>query len=82
MYGQEALSRDQRNQVETYFPAPQGDPGYASSSKMISESALCLIRDVDRARTGGGVWTPGASMGLKLIPRLQARAGLTFAIEN
>ena len=60
----------------------EGDPGYASSSKMISESALCLIRDVDRAQTGGGVWTPGAAMGLKLIPRLQARAGLVFAIEN
>jgi len=59
----------------------EGDPGYASSSRMISESALCLLEDVDRAQTGGGVWTPGAAMGLKLIPRLQARAGLSFAIE-
>jgi short subunit dehydrogenase-like uncharacterized protein len=59
----------------------EGDPGYASTSKMISESALCLLEDVDRAQTGGGVWTPGAAMGLKLISRLQARAGLTFAIE-
>jgi len=60
----------------------EGDPGYASSSRMISESALCLIEDVDRAQTGGGVWTPGAAMGLKLIPRLQVRAGLTFSIED
>jgi len=60
----------------------EGDPGYASTSRMISESALCLIEDVDRAQTGGGVWTPGAAMGLKLIPRLQARAGLTFTIED
>ena len=60
----------------------EGDPGYASTSKMISESALCLLNDVDRAATGGGVWTPGAAMGMKLIPRLQARAGLTFAIED
>ena len=60
----------------------EGDPGYASSSKLISESALCLIEDVDRAQTGGGVWTPGAAMGLKLIPRLEARAGLTFALED
>jgi len=59
----------------------EGDPGYASTSRIISESALCLINDVDRTRTGGGVWTPGAAMGLKLIPRLQARAGLSFAIE-
>jgi short subunit dehydrogenase-like uncharacterized protein len=58
------------------------DPGYGSTSKMISESALCLVRDVDRTETGGGVWTPGAAMGLKLVARLQARAGLTFAIEG
>ena len=49
---------------------------------MISECALCLIEDVDRAATGGGVWTPGAAMGRKLVSRLQARAGLTFAIED
>ncbi|MGA7985380.1 MAG: saccharopine dehydrogenase NADP-binding domain-containing protein [Burkholderiales bacterium] len=60
----------------------EGDPGYASTSRMISESALCLIEDVDRAATGGGVWTPGAAMGRKLVSRLQARAGLTFAIED
>ena len=59
-----------------------GDPGYSSSSRMISESALCLIEDVDRAQTPGGVWTPGAALGHKLISRLQARAGLTFAIED
>jgi short subunit dehydrogenase-like uncharacterized protein len=59
----------------------KGDPGYASTSRMISESALCLIEDVDRAQTGGGVWTPGAAMGQKLISRLQAKAGLTFAID-
>jgi short subunit dehydrogenase-like uncharacterized protein len=58
------------------------DPGYGSTSKMISESALCLVKDVDRTETGGGVWTPGAAMGLKLVSRLQARAGLTFVIEG
>jgi short subunit dehydrogenase-like uncharacterized protein len=58
------------------------DPGYGSTSKMISESALCLVRDVGRAEIGGGVWTPGAAMGLKLVARLQARAGLTFTIEG
>ncbi len=58
------------------------DPGYGSTSKMISESALCLVDDVDHATTGGGVWTPGAAMGLALVRRLQARAGLTFAIEG
>ncbi len=54
------------------------DPGYGSTSKMIAESALCLLRDVDRTRTPGGVWTPGAAMGMTLVERLRAKAGLTF----
>lgn len=58
------------------------DPGYASTSKMISESAMCLARDVSRDETGGGVWTPGAALGSKLIRRLEANAGLRFALEN
>jgi short subunit dehydrogenase-like uncharacterized protein len=58
------------------------DPGYASTSKMIAESAMCLVRDVGRDVTPGGVWTPGAAMGDKLIERLEANAGLRFALEN
>ena len=51
------------------------DPGYGSTSKMIAETALCLIEDVAGE---GGIWTPGALMGKVLADRLQARAGLTF----
>ena len=51
------------------------DPGYGSTSKMIAESALCLVEDVEGE---GGIWTPGALMGAKLRDRLQAKAGLTF----
>ena len=58
------------------------DPGYASTSKMIAEAALCLAQDVDRGATPGGLWTPMSAMGLKLIDRLQAKAGLTFKVEN
>jgi short subunit dehydrogenase-like uncharacterized protein len=55
------------------------DPGYGSTSKMIAESALCLLRDV----TGeGGVWTPASAMGDALIARLEANAGLTFRQEG
>ena len=56
------------------------DPGYGSTSKMIAESALCLINDC--AELGGGIYTPAPAMGEKLITRLQANAGLTFKIEN
>ncbi|WP_426264648.1 saccharopine dehydrogenase family protein [Sphingomonas sp. PWP1-2] len=51
------------------------DPGYGSTSKMIAETALCLIEDVAGE---GGIWTPGALMGKVLADRLQAKAGLTF----
>lgn len=55
------------------------DPGYGSTSKMITEAALALVQDV----TGkGGVTTPAAVMADPLIRRLQARAGLTFAVET
>jgi short subunit dehydrogenase-like uncharacterized protein len=54
------------------------DPGYGSTSKMISESALCLVDDVDRSATPGGVWTAGAAMGMALVRRLEEPAGLSF----
>lgn len=56
------------------------DPGYGSTSKMIAEAALCLVRDIDRNATPGGVWTAGAAMGMPLIERLRERAGLTFTV--
>ena len=58
------------------------DPGYGSTCKLIGEAALCLAREIDRDMTPGGVWTPGAAMGLTLVRRLQERAGLSFEIVN
>ena len=58
------------------------DPGYGSTSKMIVQAALCLRRDVDRTMTPGGVWTPGAAMGMALVRRLQAHAGVSFEIVD
>jgi short subunit dehydrogenase-like uncharacterized protein len=56
------------------------DPGYGSTSKMIAESAVCLLKHPDAV--GGGIWTPAAALGIPLIDRLQAHAGLTFAVEE
>jgi len=54
------------------------DPGYGSTSKMISETAIALC-----AHDGpGGVTTPGAALGEQLVDRLQKNAGLTFAVES
>ncbi|WP_300557085.1 saccharopine dehydrogenase NADP-binding domain-containing protein [Maricaulis sp.] len=58
------------------------DPGYGSTSKMIAESALCLVKNVGRDETPGGVYTPAPAMGEALIGRLQEHAGLTFQIES
>lgn len=56
------------------------DPGYGSTSKMIAECALCLLRDTPNVPAG--IWTPGAAMGDKLIKRLVDNAGLTFEVEK
>ncbi|MCP3465981.1 trans-acting enoyl reductase family protein [Bradyrhizobium sp. CCGUVB23] len=56
------------------------DPGYGSTSKMISECAICLLRDTPDVP--GGFWTPGAAMQHKLIKRLVDHAGLTFKVES
>ena len=56
------------------------DPGYGSTSKMISECAICLLRDAPDVPAG--FWTPGAAMQHKLIKRLVDHAGLTFEVEK
>jgi len=56
------------------------DPGYGSTSKMLAEAAICLVKDAPDVP--GGVWTPGAAMQTKLIDRLQENAGLTFQAED
>jgi short subunit dehydrogenase-like uncharacterized protein len=55
------------------------DPGYGSTSKMIAECAICLLRDTPDVPAG--VWTPGAAMQHRLIKRLVDNAGLTFQVE-
>src|SRR5690606_6001021 len=53
----------------------RGDPGYASTSRMLGESAISLARDELLAH--GGVLTPAAAFGEALISRLTARAEVT-----
>ncbi len=56
------------------------DPGYGSTSKMLSECAVCLAKDDFDA--AGGVWTPAAVMARPLIDRLRHNAGLTFELRD
>ena len=55
------------------------DPGYKSTAKMISESALALAQD--ELSIKGGFWTPASIMGDSLINRLP-NAGVTFKVMN
>jgi short subunit dehydrogenase-like uncharacterized protein len=55
------------------------DPGYGSTSKMLSESAICLAKDnLDNI---SGVITPSTAMGDFLLERLIKKSGLTFNIK-
>lgn len=56
------------------------DPGYGSTSKMIAESAVCLVKHPDVA--SGGIFTPAAALGALLIDRLQDNAGISFQLES
>jgi short subunit dehydrogenase-like uncharacterized protein len=55
------------------------DPGYGSTSKMIAESAVCLLEDC--SDLAGGIYTPAPAMGQRLIARLVRHAGLEFRNE-
>ena len=78
----DVLFAGSNNNGNTLMASVQGDkdPGYGSTCKMISESAICLLKNLDAA--GGGIWTPASAMGSLLIERLQENAGLTFQLES
>jgi short subunit dehydrogenase-like uncharacterized protein len=63
------------------FGAVKGmqDPGYGETAKMLTESAVCLAVDGDAIAGRGGILTPAASMGMRLVERLRA-AGMSFEV--
>ena len=54
------------------------DPGYGSTSKMIAEAAMTLVKN---PKGIGGVMTPAPAMAEALITRLTHHAGLSFTVE-
>ncbi|MEL6238341.1 MAG: saccharopine dehydrogenase NADP-binding domain-containing protein [Pseudomonadota bacterium] len=54
------------------------DPGYGSTSRMLSETGIALLS----CEAEGGIGTPGAFLGEALVDRLQEHAELTFTLEN
>jgi short subunit dehydrogenase-like uncharacterized protein len=55
------------------------DPGYGSTAVMLGESALCLARDEPQGQ--GGVLTPAAAMGMRLVERLRL-AGMRWEVTE
>lgn len=59
----------------------QGDPGYAATTVMLGEAALCLALDGDRLPPAAGVLTPATAMGDALVDRLRQR-DFTLRVEE
>jgi short subunit dehydrogenase-like uncharacterized protein len=53
------------------------DPGYGSTSKMLSQAALALAFDLPENQKGG-FWTPASLLGEPLLKRLPEKAGFEF----
>ncbi len=54
------------------------DPGYACTAKMLAESCLCLVQNLDALPMVGGVLTPSSAFGMVLVERLK-QAGMKFS---
>lgn len=54
------------------------DPGYGSTSRMLSETGIALLS----CDAEGGIGTPGSFLGEALVDRLQEHAEISFAVEN
>ena len=55
------------------------DPGYGSTSKIMSQAAVCIAQDVS-SDFKGGFWTPATILGDQLIDRLNTHSGVTFEV--
>lgn len=64
---------------ELWTQVSGGEAGYSETSKMVSESALCLALDRDQLPPHTGVVTTAMGMGEALIVRLQ-KAGIGFRV--
>jgi short subunit dehydrogenase-like uncharacterized protein len=57
------------------------DPGYGETSKMLGESAMCLVRDQSKLPSHYGILTPASGMGMVLLDRLRT-AGMVFSFHT
>jgi short subunit dehydrogenase-like uncharacterized protein len=55
-----------------------GDPGYASTAKMLSQAAVSLALDISNAEKAGGFWTTATVFDGRLVERLEKYAEMNF----
>ena len=60
--------------------APNGDPGYGQTSKMLAECAMCMVYNEKALPTKYGVITPSIAFGSTLLDRLK-QIGIDFYIK-
>ncbi|WP_163930987.1 trans-acting enoyl reductase family protein [Paraferrimonas sp. SM1919] len=80
MFEMHLLGKTQSGNIIEAQVCGDKDPGYGSTSRMILESAICLLHT--SPETKGGFWTPAALYGNTLLQRLEKNAGLSFKLIN
>lgn len=76
------IGKDRKENHLRVWVTGDRDPGYGSTSKMLGESAVCLLQDIAPGDLPGGFWTPATAMGQKLTDRLTANAGVSFEVRS
>ena len=64
--------------VLSYGVKGRYDPGYGSTSRMITETGMALLA----SKAPGGIGLPGSILGADLVQRLQDHAEISFALEG
>lgn len=59
------------------------DPGYGDTCRMVTESALCIIKNLnDLPGKEGGILTPSTAFGNVLLDRLRHNNGMVFEVND
>lgn len=57
------------------------DPGYRDTARLVTETALGLLFDLDKTNSKGGLYTPSAGLGEFLLERI-INSGSALKVEE
>ncbi len=75
----QVYGKTQKGEVIAVQVSGDQDPGYGSTSKMLSQAAIALCTELPRDQAGG-FWTPASLLGESLLTRLPKYAGFEFKV--